>query len=132
MDGEERAMAARIKKLALITLEIAALLLISEASQAVVRALPLPGNLVGLLLLCVGLTAGVVRLPWIEAGASLLVRHLALFFIPIAVGLMAFGDLFVRHGVAIGVTLLVSTAIGIYVAGFMSQVLTRRRGGDTP
>jgi putative effector of murein hydrolase LrgA (UPF0299 family) len=60
------------------------------------------------------------------------VRHLACFFIPTAVGLMAFGDLFVRHGVAIVVTLIVSTAIGIWVAGLTSQVLTRRRGGDTP
>jgi holin-like protein len=134
MDGEERAMAARIRKLALITLAIAALLLISEASHAFVRALqlPLPGNLVGMLMLFVLLTAGVIRLQWIEAGASLLVRHLAFFFIPIAVGLMAFGNLFVRHGVAIVVALIVSAAIGICVAGFVSQVLTRQREGDTP
>jgi holin-like protein len=127
-------MAARIKKLALIALEIAALLLISEASHAFVSALqlPLPGNLVGLLMLFALLTAGVVRLEWVEAGASLLVRHLAFFFIPIAVGLMEFGDLFVRHGMAIVVTLIVSAAIGICVAGFTSQVLTPRRGGDTP
>ena len=127
-------MAARIKKLALIALEIAALLLISEASHAFVSALqlPLPGNLVGLLMLFALLTAGVVRLEWVEAGASLLVRHLAFFFIPIAVGLMEFGDLFVRHGMAIVVTLIVSAAIGICVVGFASQVLTHRRGGDTP
>jgi holin-like protein len=127
-------MAACIKKLALITVQIAALLLLSEAGHAFVGALqlPLPGNLVGMLLLFALLTGGVIRLEWVEAGASLLVRHLAFFFIPIAVGLMAFENLFVRHGVAIVVTLLVSAALGIYVAGLTSQGLTRRKGGDTP
>jgi holin-like protein len=127
-------MAAHLKKLVLIALQIAALLLISEAGYAFVGALqlPVPGNLVGMLLLCALLTARVLRLEWVEAGASLLVRHLAFFFIPIAVGLMEFGDLFVRHGMAIVVTLIVSAAIGICVVGFTSQVLTHRRGGDTP
>jgi holin-like protein len=125
-------MAPRIKKLALITIQTAALLLISEAGSAFVSALhlPLPGNLVGMLLLFALLTFGMIRLEWVEAGASLLVRHLAIFFIPIAVGLMVFGDLFVRNGVAIVVTLIVSAAIGIWVAGLTSQVLTWRQGGE--
>jgi holin-like protein len=127
-------MAAHIKKLALITIQIAALLLLSEAGSAFVGTLqlPVPGNLVGMLLLCALLTARVLRLEWVEAGASLLVRHLAFFFIPLAVGLMTFGHLFVRHGVAIVVTLSVSAALGICVAGWTSQGLSRRRGGHPP
>jgi holin-like protein len=128
-----RAIAPRIKKLALITLQIVALLLISEASHGLVGALqwPVPGNLLGMLILVALLTSGVVRLEWVEAGASPLRRHLAFFFIPIAVGLMEFRDLFVRHGVTIVVTLMVGAAIGIWVAGLTSQMLARRRGGDT-
>jgi holin-like protein len=124
---------ALLKKLALITIQTAALLLISEAGRVFVGALqlPLPGNLVGMLMLFALLTCGVIRLEWVEAGASMLVRHLAFFFIPIAVGLMGFGDLFVNHGVEIVVTLMLSAAIGIYVAGLTSQVLTRRRRGHT-
>jgi holin-like protein len=127
-------MAAHLKKWALITIQIAALLLLSEVGYAFVGTLqlPVPGNLVGMLMLFALLTAGVIRLEWIEAGASLLVRHLAFFFIPIAVGLMAFEDLFVRNGVAIIVTLTVSAGIGIWVAGLTSQVLTRWRGGKAP
>jgi holin-like protein len=125
-------MATRIKKLMLITIQIAALLLISEAGSGFVRMLhlPLSGNLVGMLLLLVLLTSGVIRLEWVEAGASLLVRHLAIFFIPIAVGLMVFGDVFVRSGIAIVATLIVSAAIGLWVAGWTSQVLTPHKGGD--
>ena len=100
-------MAALLKKLALITIQLAALLLLGQAGYAFVGALqlPLPGNLVGMLMLFALLTSGVIRLEWVEAGASLLVRHLTFFFIPIAVGLMALGDLFVSQGVAIVVTL---------------------------
>jgi holin-like protein len=125
-------MAALIMKLALITIQIAVFVLISKAGYAFVDALqlPLPGNLAGMLMLFALLTSGVIRLEWVEAGASLLVRHLAFFVIPTAVGLMAFGDLFVSHGVAIIVTLIVSTAIGICVAGLTSQVLTRWRRRD--
>jgi holin-like protein len=126
-------MVALLKKLALITIQTAALLLISEAGYVFVGALqlPLPGNLVGMLVLFALLTCGVIRLEWVEAGASMLVRHLAFFFIPIAVGLMAFGDLFVNYGVEIVLTLVLSAAIGICVAGLTSQVLSRRRRGHT-
>jgi holin-like protein len=125
-------MDALIKRLTLITIQIAALLVISQAGYAFVGALqlPLPGNLVGMLMLFALLATGMIRLPWIEAGASLFVRHLVCFFIPIAVGLMAYADLFVSHSVAPVVTLVVSAAIGIWVAGGTSQALTRWMGGD--
>jgi holin-like protein len=90
--------------------------------------LPVPGNFVDRLIVFVLLTPGMIRLQWVEAGASLLVRHLAFFCLPIVVGLTAFGDLFVSHGVATVVTLTVSAAVGIWAAGLSSQVLTCRRG----
>jgi putative effector of murein hydrolase len=66
------------------------LLLISEAGRVFVGALqlPLPGNLVGMLMSFALLTCGVIRLEWVEAGASMLVRHLGFFFIPIAIELV--------------------------------------------
>lgn len=88
--------------------------------------LPVPGNLLGMLLLLAMLSAGWVRLDWIESGASVLLAHLAFFFVPIAVGLMAFGDLLQRHGIALLATLLIATAIGIVGAGYVTQLLGRR------
>ena len=87
--------------------------------------LPLPGNLVGLLLLLALLSSGIVRLAWIDSGASVLLKHLAFFFVPIAVGLMSFGDLLQRHGLALIATLLIAAAIGIVSAGFVTQALGR-------
>ena len=88
--------------------------------------LPLPGNLLGMLLLLAMLRGGLVRLDWIESGASALLAHLAFFFVPIAVGLMRFSDLLQRHGIALLATLLVAAAMGIVSAGFVTQALGRR------
>jgi holin-like protein len=85
--------------------------------------LPLPGNLIGMLLLLALLASGLVRLRWIESGALFLLRHLAFFFIPIAVGLMAFIDVYQRDGLSWLVTLVVAAGVGIWAAGSVTQAL---------
>jgi holin-like protein len=72
----------------------------SELGYAIVTCagIPLPGNMVGMVILFVLLTTGILRLEWVEAAATLLLRHLAFFFVPIAVGLMSMGDLLRAHG----------------------------------
>ena len=88
--------------------------------------LPLPGNLVGMLLLLALLASGVVRLSWIESGASLLLGHLAFFFVPIAVGLMAFADVLQHDGLSWLVTLALAAGAGIWAAGLVTQALALR------
>ena len=112
-----------------LVIQVVALLLISQAGYAVATALalPVPGNLLGMLLLLGLLLCGAVRPRWIEGSASLLLRHLAFFFVPITVGLMGFAALLATDGVAILVTLLVSAVVGLCVAGLTSQALATRR-----
>jgi holin-like protein len=119
-----------MKTLSVIAVQIFGLLAISQAGYAVATALqlPLPGNLVGMLFLLGLLATGLVRLTWVEASALLLTRHLAFFFIPLTVGLLGFGDLFLDNGPAILVILIVSAGIGIGVAGLSSQRLASRKG----
>lgn len=89
-------------------------------------SLPVPGSVLGMLLLLVLLSSGLMPLKTIEKGASLLVRHIALFLIPIAVGLMGFGELLIQNGIAILLALAVSIAVGISVTGLVSQHLARK------
>jgi holin-like protein len=84
-------------------------------------ALRVPGNMLGMLLLLALLLAGAVPLRWVEPGAALLVRHLAFFFIPIAVGLMSFGPLFAHDGPAVVAALVASTMLGLWAAGWVTQ-----------
>lgn len=123
-----------MKSLAVLLLQVVALLVINEAGYAVVSVLhlPVPGNLLGMLFLLALLVTGVLPLRWIDASASLLIRHLAFFFIPIAVGLMAFAELFLDNGPAILLTLVVSAAVGMWSSGISAQRLGAWGRGKKP
>jgi holin-like protein len=116
-----------------LAIQVGGLLLISQAGHAAAAALalPVPGNLLGMLLLLGLLVTGAVRTRWIEGSASLLLRHLAFFFVPITVGLMGFAALLASDGAAILLTLVASAAIGLCVAGFTAQALAARRHRGT-
>ena len=109
-------------------LQILVLIALNQIGHIVAERLhvPLPGNLVGMLLLLALLSSGVVRLSWIESGASLLLGHLAFFFVPIAVGLMAFADVLQRDGLTWLVTLVLAAGIGIWAAGLVTQAFALR------
>ena len=79
-----------------------------------------PGNVIGMVLLLVLLLTKVIRVEWIEDSAGFLTKHLAFFFIPIAVGLMAYGTLLKATGIPLLVTLLVSMAVGMIVTALVS------------
>ena len=117
-----------VRELPLGVLQLFGLWALSWAGVWVVQkvTLPLPGNLVGMVLLYALLALGIVKLSWFEAAGSLLVRHLAFFFVPITVGLMDAGSLFAAHGVGIILTLAASAAIGIMLTGWISQLFLRK------
>ncbi len=54
--------------------------------------LPLPGSVLGMVLLWAALEAGLVRLEWIRDGATTLLGLLGLLFVPAGVGFVAFVD----------------------------------------
>lgn len=49
--------------------------------------IPLPGAIVGMILLFISLLTGLVKLTWIEKAAAFQLKHLTLLFIPPTVGL---------------------------------------------
>ena len=116
------------RKLVIIISQLAFLALMNRAGYmlAHVLSLRLPGNLVGMLILFALLSGRLVRLEWIQEGASILTRHLAFFFIPIAVGLIAFKDVFLQNGLAILGTLIVSATAGILLCGFIAQAFKEK------
>ena len=116
----------------LIAAQTAVLWLINFGASAVVAWFhaPIPGNALGLTVLFTLLLSGMVKASWLEPAATLLVKHLAFFFIPIAVGLMDMGPLFALHGVAILVALVVSAAVGMAVCGLTSQCLMNAQNGS--
>lgn len=89
--------------------------------------LPLPGPIVGMLLLLghLQLSGGVGES--LENTASNLLRHLPLLLIPPAVGIMTQLETLHAQGLAIAVALLGSLLIGLPITGWLLQWLIRRR-----
>ena len=88
--------------------------------------LALPGNVAGMLLMFALLSTGVVKPSQIETGGGFLLKHFAFFFIPISVGLMAFGPLMRQSGLTLLAILMASAAIGVIVTGISVQFLHAR------
>lgn len=118
-----------MKTCLLALMQLAGLWAINEAGYLLAHTLhlPIPGNAIGMIILFALLATGIVRLAWIEQAASFLIRHLAFFFIPVAVGLMNFGGLFTASGPAILIAILISTGLGMLCTGWVSQALEQRR-----
>lgn len=88
--------------------------------------IPMPGNVIGLILFVIALFTKVIKLEWVEASSQFLLRHMQLFFAPLIVGIVLFVPLFGQYWFSIAVSLIVSTCIVIMVSGWISHKL------DTP
>lgn len=101
------------------------------AGEAVVRALdlPVPGSVVGLLLLLVTLTVrGRRRDRWraVETAADGLLRHLALLFVPAGTGVVQYAALLRAEAVPVAVALVLSTATALVATALVLRLLLRR------
>lgn len=88
--------------------------------------LPVPGNVLGIMVLFLLLSAGVVKERWISEAASFLLRHLVFFFIPVAVGLMNWGAVFYDYGWVLLGAIVGSTALPLLVTGWLAGALRRK------
>ena len=87
---------------------------------------PLPGNVIGLLLLTLGLVSGIVKLAWVEETADFLTKNLAFFFIPAGVGLLAYFDVLGKYWPAILTASVLGTALTAVGVGIFHKALSRR------
>jgi holin-like protein len=95
--------------------------------NALTRALrvPLPGSVAGMLML-----AGALRLRWIperavQPAAELLIRNMALLFVPAGVGVMAYFGLLRGAWLPIAAASATSTVAVLLVVGWTQQRMER-------
>jgi len=100
-------------------------LLIGEAIQSVLN-LPMPGSIIGFLLLFAVLLLKIYPLEWIDAGATFLLSFLSLYFIPATVGVVEYGPLFSGEGVLLLPIVIISTLLTMAAAGLASQSIANR------
>ncbi|MHA0857835.1 CidA/LrgA family protein [Paenibacillus sp. CMAA1364] len=90
--------------------------------------LPIPGSIVGLLLLFGLLLCKVIPVSWIELGSNTILKFLPLFFIPATAGIVNHMDIFNGKGLLLIAVLIVSSVLTIGAAAHASQWLARWSG----
>ena len=95
---------------------LAWLLAFQSAGELISRGLhlPVPGPVLGLVLLLLSLRLPPVREP-VGACAQFMLAHLSLLFIPVGVGVMTHLELLERYGLRILLVIVLSTWIGLAV-----------------
>ncbi|MCK1991096.1 CidA/LrgA family protein [Peribacillus muralis] len=117
-----------MKKLLAFTGQLILLLIICKLGYylADLLHLPIPGNVIGMIVLFILLQTKVLKVEWIELASGFLVKHLAFFFIPITISLMTMGWLFIEFGLGLALALGVSLIFGFIVSAWTVQKLSHR------
>lgn len=95
-----------------------------------VSGLPIPGSIIGFLLLFVSLYTGLIQLSWIEAGTALLISEMLLFFIPSLVGFIEHSWMFGLKGLFILFIILSGTTIMMITTGIISEKMLQKQDGE--
>ena len=91
----------------------------------VLLALPVPGPVLGLLLLTISLLLMRTIPKFIEQAGTGLLAHFSLLFVPAGVGLMVHFDRLGDEWLPIAVALLVSTLLSLIATAWLMQLLVR-------
>ncbi|OOF45675.1 CidA/LrgA family protein [Rodentibacter trehalosifermentans] len=86
-----------------------------------------PGSIWGLLLLFVGLTTKIIRLEWIYLGASLLIRYMAVLFVPVSVGIIKYSDLLWEKMSILIIPNVISSCVTLVLIGMLANSLFERQ-----
>jgi len=83
---------------------------------------PVPGSIIGMVLLLILLLTGLVKERYLQDGANVLLIYLPLFFVPATVGVMNhFGFLFRTDGLIMLFALLIGTILVLLSSGLIAQ-----------
>lgn len=88
--------------------------------------LPIPGNVIGMILLTLALLLGIVKLEHVEKEAELFVKNMSIMFIPPGVGIILYWELIRDQAIPIFGALLSSFLITILVTANLVEFLGRR------
>jgi holin-like protein len=108
-------------------LGLALLVVLDAAGGWLVRATgaPVPGSVIGMLVLTALLETGVLPLAVVRPAAELLVRHLALLYVPAGVALVVYAGAVRNDLLAITAAALASLVAVLLVVGLIVQRLER-------
>lgn len=97
---------------------------------AVMLKVPIPGSIIGLLILLLGLFFKIIPVTFIQDGAGFILVILPLFFIPSTVGVIQYPELLSLNGVVLILMVMVSTFITMIIVGRVSEWESKKDGKE--
>ncbi len=103
---------------------LAILLVLQALGEALTHALhlPMPGPVLGLVLLLGALRVAWLREP-VQASAELLLAHLSLLFVPVGVGVITHLALVSHYGLRLAAVIVLSTWVGLAATALVLRAL---------
>ena len=87
----------------------------------------LPGSVIGMILLFLSLFFKILNPSTVRAAATTITKNMAVFFVPAAVGLMAYGERVSKNLAAIVLGISISTILTIITVALIQDQLEKRR-----
>ncbi|TNV19772.1 hypothetical protein FH968_13050 [Buttiauxella sp. B2] len=99
------------------------------AGIAIASLLPItiPGSIIGMLILFVLLSLQILPAKWVKPSCHLLIRYMALLFVPIGVGVMQYVDVIKQQFGPVVVSCFISTIVVFVVVSLSSQLVHGER-----
>lgn len=105
------------------------ILFVSHLFQQIL-GLPIPGTIIGMVILLICLITGVIKVEMIEEASEFLLDHIVLFIIPTGVGIMSALEYVKDDWLKIIIVIILSAIIVIGVTGLAVQGLKKLQKGD--
>ncbi|WP_246139113.1 CidA/LrgA family protein [Gelidibacter salicanalis] len=87
--------------------------------------IPIPGNILGMLLIFIALKLNIIQLKTLKPASDLLLKYMVLFFVPYGVGLMSYYDFIESYWVILSVAAVFTTLITLYITAIIQQKMER-------
>lgn len=92
---------------------------------AYILKLPIPGSILGMLVLTFLLQSGRLKVESVKSISKFLISNMGFFFVPPGVALMLYFDIIAKEWIPITVATVVSTAIVLVATGHVHQLTHR-------
>lgn len=86
-----------------------------------------PGSVIGMILLFLCLFFKIVKPEKVKDAATVITKNMAVFFVPSAVGLMAYAEIISKSIWAISLAIIISTVLTIMVVALIQEQLEKRK-----
>jgi holin-like protein len=90
--------------------------------------LPVPGSVIGMLLLLLGLVLYRGVPAFIDESTGTVLKPLILYYVPASVGIMSMGALLAQEGLRILLVMVLSTLIPLVLCGYGLDWWLKKRG----